>query len=420
MLEGNKKLQYLSTFIVEFSVVASGFVQYRLAAQLSNEGDFELFALLKRILGFSLPLFILGLGVALPRYIAISSSKVISNTYFTSGILIVIGSFLGGLTIISIIPNHISLLIFNDNSFSNWILPLFLLTFGYICHSIMYNYFRGNHWWLEANLIQFVNLGLAPIIFFLITEDLLFIIYGMSYFYFLVFLGFVVYLIKHKILVKPKSMQSKYLFDLLKFGFQRLFGDILLGAFFLIPALVVTHSNGILEGGKVAFALTFINIAGAALGPVSIILLPDVAKLIKEKDFIRISLLHKKVTYFSIFFGIGSLLIFFITADTLIPMVFDTNSLEIIYFSKVLFIAVIGYTFYILLRSFNDALNSKAYNSLNILFGFILFIIISKQNLFLNEYSETVKIIIAFILGHSLLGCLTYITSKRLIKKLYQ
>mgnify|MGYP000682816567 CR=1 FL=1 len=80
-----------------FSIhVISGFFQYRLATKLANQGDFELFALLKRILGFSLPLFILGLGVALPRYIAISATKTIANTYFSAGLLILLTAFLGG------------------------------------------------------------------------------------------------------------------------------------------------------------------------------------------------------------------------------------------------------------------------------------------------------------------------------------
>jgi xanthine/uracil permease len=70
------------------------------------------------------------------------------------------------------------------------------------------------------------------------------------------------------------------------------------------------------------------------------------------------------------------------------------------------------------LRSFNDALNSKAYNSINILVGFIVFVAISQQKFFMNGENETIKIIIAFVLGHTLLGLLTYLTSKRLIKNL--
>lgn len=418
MHRGNKKLQYISTFFVEFSVVASGFVQYRLATNLAHEGDFELFAFLKRILGFSLPLFILGLGVALPRYLAISPTRIISNTYFTAGLLILLSSFVGGFLIMEVFKDPLCLLLFDNLKYAIWITPLFLLTFGYICHSITYNYFRGHHWWLESNIIQFLNLGIIPLVFFLVTDDLYVIITGMSYFYFTFFLGFIIFLLFKKIIVNIKNIESKYLLDLLKFGFQRLFGDILLGAFFLLPALVVTHSNGILEGGKVAFALTFINMAGAALGPISIILLPDVANHIKNKEFNTISALHKKVTFYSLIFGIIALLVFLLTADFLIPLVFDNENLEIIKFSKILFFAVIGYTFYILLRSFNDALNSKAYNSINILVGFIVFMAISQQKFFMNGENETIKIIIAFVLGHTLLGLLTYLTSKRLIKNL--
>ena len=417
MLE-RKKLQYFLTFFVEFSVVISGFFQYRLATKLANQGDFELFALLKRILGFSLPLFILGLGVALPRYIAISATKTIANTYFSAGLLILLTAFLGGGILITIFSDQLSLLVFNDVKYSIWIRPLYLLTFGYICHSVIYNYFRGNHWWLEANITQLLNLGLVPLVFFYATNNLKLIIVGMSYFYFLLFIGFIIYLFKNKVIIHFRSIEKQYYSDLLKFGFQRLIGDILLGAFFLIPALIVTHTSGIVEGGKVAFALTFINMAGAALGPVSIILLPDVAKLFKDNDYAKINSLHKRIAFYSIIFGISTLIIFSLTADVLIPMVFNTRSVEIILFSKILFFAVIGYSLYILLRSFNDALNSKAYNSLNIFLAFLVFIAISQQKLFFSDLNETIKIIIAFVISHTLLGYLTYITSKRLIKKL--
>src|SRR6266849_4226568 len=62
--------EYAGTFATEFTVLACQLLTYKLAAHFLGKAGFAEYAVARRTISLIYPLPLLGLGIALPRYIA--------------------------------------------------------------------------------------------------------------------------------------------------------------------------------------------------------------------------------------------------------------------------------------------------------------------------------------------------------------
>lgn len=359
------------------------------------------------------------MGVAVPRYLSISNSQEEQSSFFTASLLLIAASFVVGALITVLFSSSFSIYLFGDAQMISWLIPLYLLTFGFIFHSLIYNYFRGTQAWLIANVMQLINLGIVPAILFYVQKDLYQVLIYLSVFYFIAFLFFLLYVNKQSVLVSFRKIKSTYYKELFTYGMQRVIGDILLGMLFLLPASSITSVSGYEQGGKFAFALMFVNLAGAMLSPISIILLPNVSKQLANNDVSILKKNHHQLALLGIAFGIVSYLCFFFMSDFLISDVFNRNDSQLVDLARGLFLAILGYSIYILLRSYNDAIDVKAVNSLNIFICFsVYFLCVKQPYMLVGNSNYTQKIVLSFDIALTLLGILTYLTSSKRIKKI--
>src|SRR5215510_2076862 len=68
-------LNYGATFATEFAVILSQIILYKLVASWLGQTGFSEYALARRVVAFLQPVTMLGLGVALPRYLAIADGR---------------------------------------------------------------------------------------------------------------------------------------------------------------------------------------------------------------------------------------------------------------------------------------------------------------------------------------------------------
>ena len=84
-----KNKDYIITFIIEFIVLISSVLVYKLASNLPDNTDFSEYAISRRTISFLLPLLIMGLGVGIPRYVAFSVEDAEKQgTFYVSGIIL--------------------------------------------------------------------------------------------------------------------------------------------------------------------------------------------------------------------------------------------------------------------------------------------------------------------------------------------
>jgi O-antigen/teichoic acid export membrane protein len=131
------------TFFTEAIVLASFFLVYRLIAINYGVQGVGEYSLVKRIIGFFQPLFLLGLGIGLPRYIAYAASEEERRSYAQSGFLAAAAAIIVAILSAIILKNQFSLFFFGSVQYSDLAISSLFLFAGLAMHGLVYSYLRG-------------------------------------------------------------------------------------------------------------------------------------------------------------------------------------------------------------------------------------------------------------------------------------
>lgn len=122
------------------------------------------YLLIRRIASGILPVSLLGITVAIPRYMGISGdNEVRQKQILTAGLALFLRYGLAVILIVTIFLGLSPTLIGSHASFSETVLPLVILCLGLALHQIAYSYFRGKLVIIVANILMLVNVGIIPI-----------------------------------------------------------------------------------------------------------------------------------------------------------------------------------------------------------------------------------------------------------------
>jgi O-antigen/teichoic acid export membrane protein len=408
---------YILTYITEFAVLISGILVYKLAAGSFGKEGFNEYSICRRTLSFIQPLLIMGLGVGLPRYIAIAAAgdlrKKISSYFYSALIIMAIVLLIASLAFM-IFDRQLSYLFFGTESYYHLIYPLIIMLCGMVFHSLCYSFFRGEMRMNSANIMQLLNLGLVPMIIFLFGKDIyqVLLLTGLSWLF--ISAGFFLYIAFNLKPEKDDLFESAK--ELLRYGLQRVPGDVALGAFFALPTYFIAHyvNDNLDSAGNAAFAISLLNMIGAAFGPICLLLLPQASKAIANRDYSSLQKYSKEILVLTLVVSGLGLVFVEIFASPLITIYMNGNYPGLVEVVRIVMPACVGYAVYISLRSILDAYHVKAVNTRNIFFCFILFTVL----VFINQLIGYgyYYILIAFGASLSLLGVLTYIETSKIFK----
>lgn len=408
---------YILTYFTEFAVLLSGILVYKLAADSFGKEAFNEYLISRRTLSFIQPLLIMGIGVGLPRYIAIAMAnghqKKVSSYFYST--LIILSLVMVIVSVIFLIFDHyLSFLIFGNDSYYSLIYPLLMMLFGLVFHSLCYAFFRGEMSMTPANSLQLLNLGVVPMIIFLFSDNIIQVLLFtglawivISFFFFL----FIVFKLKPE-----KEHLGTSAKELLKYGLQRVPGDVALGGFFALPTYFIAHliNDNLNSAGNLAFAMMLLNMIGAAFGPICLLLLPQASNAIANRDYTLLKKYSKEIFILTVVVAGLGLLTVELFADPLVTLYMNGSHPDMVEVVRIVMPASIGYAIYISLRSILDAYHIKAVNTRNIFICFLLFILLSFsiQLTGLHYY----YILFSFVISISLLGILTYSETGKIFK----
>ena len=411
------KTDYIITFITEFLLLLAGLLVYRFANVNFNNEGFAEYALFRRTLSFVQPILLLGLGVGLPRFVSISESR--SNnqeasTYFISATFILTSVLIIISPILLIFKQEFAWLLFGEIAYSTFIPPLTVLIIGICFHSLAYSYLRGKLLMLHANSLQIINLGFILTSSFFISNSIVEVIYftGIGWLSFSI-----IFLIPFWFKAKGiKKLYVKKVRELLKYGIQRVPGDIGLAAMLTVPVITTAHFSGIEAAGYLAFGISLLNMAGAVFSPISLILLPQSSALFANKQFGLLKQKTIKILIITLIVsGIG-LIVFELFAKEILEIYLEDISPSLIQTCMILISGCIGYCLYISLRSVLDACYIKAVNTKNLVIVILLYIILEAVNYLVFNNNITFHLLIISI-SFNLLGLLTLIEVFILFRK---
>ena len=406
------------TFIAEAIVLIAFFFIYRLIGNnFGPEGVGE-YSLVKRVIGFLEPLLLLGLGMGIPRYIAMSHSKEERSVYIKSGTLIVMFLTFIFLIFTNLFKEYFAKIFFGDINYVNLILPLSFLMAGLVLYGLVYSYFRGRLLVKTFNFLQIINLALVPLIILIffrnITIDKFISLTGIVTF--IISFIFSLFFIK-EIFPGVRKLELKNSFkNLLYYSVSRIPSSFALAGFFSLGPIFAVHFTSIREVGYFSVSQSLLSAVGTVIAPLGLILLPKISNMIAHKrdEEIKENLNH--LIGASIQLSIFLCLQLIIFADLIIKNWLGLEFLDAVPVMRIAFCSLFFYFFFRAVASILDAAEVKPINTINLFISLGIFLIASGILLFLfNLFSPIISLSISFALGIVCLGVLTYIS----IRKLY-
>jgi len=408
------KKDYILTFITEFTILGSGLLVYRLAANILGKEGFSEYALVRRTISFLLPALILGMGVAIPRYIGYSYSNFKkANTYFIAGFVILFSVILIFSLLINLFQKNVAFLFFGDSKYYYLIFPINIMLIGLIFHSLCYGYFRGNLSMIKANFLQLINMGIVPFLVFFLKDNLKEIILLNGLIIILVSFIFLTMILKNITFERNEIYTN--LKELMAYGIQRVPGDFGLSGLFSLPSTITAHISGVTIAGYVAFGTSLLNMVGAGFAPLGLMLLPKASQLVANKDFKTLKYYILKILKVTFILTILGVVFFEIFADKIIQIYLGTLNSDLLIITRIIIIASIGYTIYVAMRSIIDAYYVKAINTKNIFISLMFFLTVSFGTILLKK--SYIFLVTNSVVSIILLGILTLIEVKRLLNK---
>ncbi|MCS6978506.1 MAG: hypothetical protein NZM15_00190 [Flavobacteriales bacterium] len=382
----------LLTFFTEITKVALGIAVFKMADIRFGAEGFAAFNLGRRAFSFLLSFSTLGLGVGIARFVALHNGSVqAGRRFFLAGALILLfSSFLLALNMF-IFRGPAARLLFGDPKYSSMMIAMALALAGQMLHVALYSYWRGQLKMRPANLLQLINTALIPLLSVVVAFDVahMFKLQGACT-AFVCMAGFFVFSTKSE--YRDFKWPSKQDFSiLLKYGIQRVPGDLGLAALLALPPFALIHTGGLMEGGAMAFGISIMSMVSTSIAPVGLVMLPKATMLMKENKKQQILHYVKLLSGIAGAVGLMAFLAFYFQGKEIVRLFSETLSQNSLRYVVICQFAGIFYLQFVGLRSFIDAAFFKSHNTTNILISLLLMgIIIGAGILFQRPHQAAI------------------------------
>ena len=403
--------EYIPTFGTEFSILLSQVLAYKFAAHYLGEHGFALYAVARRTISLLVPIPLLGLSVGLPRFIgrSIRSNPDAVNGYYGAALKYVAVSTFLFVALVNWKAAYFAYTFFGNAQYATFALPLSAMIFGLAAHNIVYAYFRGYLAMRKANILQFVNLGVVPLLCFVaFRHSVVRLLLLMGVLWILVASAGMC-LTPFRSIRTISSSQSK---ELLGYGLQRIPGDFLMAGLLALPVTFVAHGSGLEKAGFLAFGISILSMIGALFTPIGLILLPKASLLLASQD--HATLRRHVIRLAQTTLAVTAFLCLSIEAfsPVLIRLYLGKSFSEIVPIMRFIGLGAIPYGFYFALRGLVDAFHIRAVNTLNIAIAFSLFLLSSGL---LVHQGSAFCMTFPLVLGLYILGALTIAEARKII-----
>ena len=408
------KKDILLSFLSQAIVTISALLTFKIVNDYYGNIGFSEYSVIKRNLAFLMPFIVTGFNIAIPRYISISVSRKdhFYPNYFSAAFLIYL--FISLLFLMVYLFNlsfvtELSTVLFGKPQYEYLIYPLLFTLSNLYLQMIIYSYFRGKIEIGKASLLQIINLGISPILAIFASNSIVEIFWYYSLFIFIGCLPFLV-LIFVKTIIKIKLKFTSILNAtgiLLKYGLQRVPGEIGISSLFTLPVLLATNKFGIEIGGYIAFSMSLVRMTGQIFIPIGIVLLPVSAKLINERNYLKMSSMGIKTLLAAGLTGIIIIYVYENFATEILNLYLSNPDIKLIEISKTVFYGSFGYIIYVGLRSIIDAYYTFSMNTISVALSVLFF--------YISYYFFHTDILISFVLSTIILVFCTLFFVRKII-----
>lgn len=407
--------EYAGTFAAEFTVLACQIAVYKLAARFLGTVGFGEYAVARRTISLLQPIVLLGIGVALPRYIAMAEAdgELDKAQSFFGAAVWPTAVAVGALAIAIVIGRGwFSYLFFGSWVFQALLPALAMALVGLSIHAICYAWFRGKMLISRANWLNLANLGLLPVIILLLFHrSTVVVLWGLAIGWTFVALFALAWTPFEAILGSHRLEQKQ----LLVYGIQRVPGDFTLMAMLAIPPLVAAHLSGIRVAGYVAFGVSITSMIASMFSPVGVILLPKVSANVRSGITADMSREIRLIGWLATLIPLGLIGVLEILAPFLIRIYLGKEFESAVRIIRIISAGALPLSVYYALRSVLDGFHDRAVNTVNLLWSISIFLALCSAAYF---WRGSINVVLwSFVLSTTLLALLTVRDVRRIVRR---
>ncbi len=404
------KRDYATTFITEVVVVISYLLAFRVVATHLGENGFAEYALSRRTFSFLSPLAVVGLDVAIARFVAYALGNRSPERGYAGAALLLVGGATGILSaLLWLFRDFFALLFFGSSTYVALITALPLLLVGGGLHIVAYGYLRGRSQIQRANVLMALNQGATPLAAALLGGDSVpSILTAMG--------GGWVVISALFLALTPMSMAElkPRVIELAKFGFPRMPGDLLQLALFALPGILFAHLVNIRSAGIVAFGVAALGMAGSVLTPISFVLLPTVAGLFARGSPEQVRSQVREILRITLPVLVLAIVAVEIFARPILRAYLGPQFSNGYNTLRLVMVGALPWGLYVILKSVIDARYVRPVNARNMLVASVTFVIVTV--VVRLAAGPPAGIVLAFVLSLYVLGALTVIEVYRIVR----
>lgn len=404
--------EYGATSLTECAVALSLLLTYKLAAHGLGKAGFSEYAIARRTISLLFPFLLVGLPVALPRYIGHASGDIGRCTRYYGATLrcqACLACLVGA--VILLFRRQFAYLFFGSADYTNLAFPVLLVLLGLSLHAVVYNYFRGKLDLKAANVLQFVNFALVPMAaFYRFGTTIQGVLTAWGAGTLAIAAAGLLFTPWRGAVMSQSWMEAK---ELLRYGVPRLPGGFAMLGLMSLPATFTVHLRGVEEGGFVAFSTSLLNLIGSIFTPVGVVLLPRASQLCADGDYVALRAQVLRVVKLAIIVAVGFTLAFEFFANELIRGYLGQDYSEVVVLTRIIVLGALPFALYYVLQPLIDAHHTRPVNALNCISSLAVFLVACGPALVFRP--ETV-IPWAFVAGILSLGILTIREAKRVFR----
>jgi len=406
------------TAFTELGVLMSGLAVVSLMGRLLGVVALCEYLLLRRVLAWLQPAVQLGMGNALPRYIAYNADGPPSELRRYLAISLVLSGGLASLLacLLYFARRTLSGWLFDSAHLQTLILPLGLMAVGLTIHGSAYGYFRGRLALIQANALQACNVVFVPLVVVvaLAKTHSVALIVGATGVITVLFSALVCTVLLRRGTAAQFGLGNGA-GELLRYGLPRVPGDFALGGLLALGPLVATHFVPISSVTCLLLGISILSAVSASSTPVGALMLSKVSMMLAQdrREEVRTCLEYflTAVIELSVFVCLQLIVLTPALLHAWVGRDFGAEATV----AQIIMLAIPFYLIYGCLRGSVDAASITAYNTHNLFFALGLFgvLLLTAVNL-MSHALFPAAVAASLLVALTLLAGLTVRTTHRL------
>lgn len=366
------------TALTQASVFGASLLVIGILGRFAGAEPLAEYLMLRRVLAWFMSGALLGLGVALPRYVAMSvtTTKTDAYSYFVAAFAILTSLSLAVVLVLNNWGVQFAILLFGSAGFKALVLPLSLAVLTWTVQASIYGYYRGKLEMVAANSLQFLNMALSPALVVVIcrTSPVATIVTTIA----------LVNLCICFLFGAPIALQVKWrgvsgiggrAKELLCYGLPRVLGDFAGAAPSAVAPIIALRFMPLTAVSPLLLGMSIMTAVSMSVSPVGLVLLSKISMMLSlgQQQEIRkhIERLEAAIIQLSTFLCLQ----FSVFADVIVRTWVGKSLWHDLFVIRIILCAMPFYLYWVALRSTVDAATVYAYDARNNLIAFLVFIV---------------------------------------------